>query len=350
MLFRVTNQNSVSQFLDQLNSNRGSLDTVRDQIGTGVRVLNPSDDPARTGFISSMQRTVSNLTRHEQRIASATGFIESQDTILQAAQSTILRAKEIGTQAANETMDAKTRATLSEEVFQLRDTMQALANSNYRGVYLWGGLDDDDPPFDLATAPGYVNGTGPAANRYIFDNEPGTQGTRTVQIDETESVRINTPGDVVFSHAIAALERLGRCLDGYRSDPPDYYDDGNGSFTPPANNDFTDLPTGAGLAYDFSTEYHLQTADIYRCIDYLDFAGSTCIGSELTNVGARLQQLENSKVIVESVKQSTEESRSDVQDADIFEASSRFQSLITNLQALLESGTRIQNLSILDYI
>lgn len=349
MLYRVTNQISIKQFLDQINDNRYALNTVREQIGTGVQALNPSDDPARTGFILSMQRTVSNLTRHEQRIDSVTGFIQAQDTVLQEAQSTILRAKEIATQAANETMDGNLRATLSEEVFQLRDTMQSLANNSYRGIYLWGGLADNKPPYIKSTT-SYSTGSGAAADRYVFSDEPGSDGTRSVAVDETESVRLNSPGDAIFSHAVSALERLGRTLKGYRSDPPDYYDDGNGNFLAPAVNDFTDLPVGTGAAYTQPQDLHVQTLDIDRCIDYLDFAGERCIGSELTNVGARLTQLTNSKTIVQSVKLSTESSRSDVQDADIFDTSSRFQSLITNLQALLQSGTRIQSLSILDYL
>lgn len=349
MLSRITNAVSRQTFLEQLNLNRAALEDTRNQIGTGVKLNSPSDDPARTGFVLSLQRTVTLMEKHENRIGSAVSLLENQDTILQAADATLLRAKEIAAQAANETISSDLRKTLSEEVFNLRDTMQNLANTSYRGVYLWGGLDDDDPPYDVI-AGGYDTGVGPATDRYVFDAEPGTDMTRTIDITETETARLNSPADAIFSHPIAVLERLGRALAGYTTDPPDYYDDGNGNFVAPVNNDFSDLPTGIGGTYTFPQDYQAQTAELQRCMEYIDFAKGECIGAELTNVGSRLQRLENARVIVESVRLSTEESRASVQDADMFATSSKFQQLLTNLQGLLSSGAKIESLSLLDYL
>ncbi|MCB0325303.1 MAG: hypothetical protein KDD69_17090, partial [Bdellovibrionales bacterium] len=68
------------------------------------------------------------------------------------------------------------------------------------------------------------------------------------------------------------------------------------------------------------------------------------------SIGARMNRLDQTKQILDTLKISTEKSRASIQESDPFEAASRFAQLQTGLEALLASGSRINSLSLLNFI
>lgn len=143
-----------------------------------------------------------------------------------------------------------------------------------------------------------------------------------------------TPGNQVFSRAIAGLERLGRSLSGYRS----------------GINATTGLPDGTGTAYNLPTDFAEQTHDILAANDAIDYARTNDFINERSDIGSRIARLEQVTSILDNVKTSAESSRSALQDTDVFEATASFSNVETSLQALLASGARINNLTLLNYL
>lgn len=351
MVSRVTNQQAISSFVDQIFRQRGDLESARQRVATGIEIALPGDDPGRAGTIDFLHNTVTRLQKHQERITYARNFLEQQDATLGSAQDIVVRAKEIATQGASENMGTDERRILSEEVFALRDQLVNLANSQYQGVYIYGGADDDDPPFDQFpvpppgtfvagySGPGYVNpATGGASFRYGWDREIGTAVTRSTQISDFETVRMNSDASV-WEKPVAALERLGRALAGYQT-LPDL----------PLNSPGTAaVPDGTGAAYTFPTDRGAQTAQILRSIDELEYS-RTQVLTEQTSVGSRLNQIDQASKILTSVIDSTDKARADLQEADPFEAATKFSQLQNSFQALLASGAQINNLSLLDFL
>lgn len=334
MTVRISNMQRSSSFIDRIFQNQISLQQVQSELSTGLKVINPSDDPGRSGSIAIYQEAINRIDRHKQRIAFGTNMLEHQENTLDQANNIIVRARELAEQAANGPYDPALRAQIAEEVFQLRDQMVALGNTTFQGIYIYGGADDDDPPFDsvqYAQAP--LNPALAADRRYFYDADPGSQVTRTIDISDSETVRVVTPGDQVFSLAIGSLEELGRSLAGYRTDL-----------------DVNSLPDGNGLAYTFPGDEAMQTAHILRALDNLEIARVEDIGEERTRVGARIGRMETVSSTLDSLKLSTEKARASIQDSDPIDAASRFQNLETQLQALLTSGAQIQQLSLLNFI
>lgn len=334
MISRVTNVQVNNAFVQQIFEQRAALEQARQQVSTGYKVTHPSDDPARAGTITQAQLTSQRVERHIQRVASATGLLETQESALNQGETIMLRIKEIAVAAANESVSAAGRATMAQEVFQLRESLVSIANSQYRGVYIWGGADDNDPPFDAATYAVPASASDPAHVRYIYDAEAGTDLSRSIQITDTESVQLTTPGDDVWANAISATERLGRALEGYRTDPED----------------LSTLPTGTGNAFNLPNEYSQQTVAIRAAIDDIENARSNDITNERTSIGSRINRVQRASTVLGEIKINTETARAAIQDVDVFEAASKFSSLQLSLQGLLASGAQINNLSLLNYL
>lgn len=349
-IFRVADNTRFNNFLSDLSRQRANLETTRQQVSSGLRVSEPGDDPSSAGAIIQFQRTVQRIQGYQERIATTQGFMESQQSALESSSNILQRAREIATQAANETIDGDLRRGLSEEVFQLRDSLVSIANTKYRGVYVYGGQDDDDPPFDESTTPYTEPATGSAHTRIVYDDfvgnidDAGNDDTRDIRISDTETMRINTRGDEVFSHAIAGLERLARALAGYRTEPNPF--DG----APSPTTDFSDLPDGGGTAYNLPTDFDEQTADILSAMDYVQYAKDEIISVEATSVGSRINRLDETNSILDSVKFSTLDAKANVQEVDMFESIATFSNLQTNLEALMSTGAQISQLSLLNFL
>ncbi|HQH26015.1 MAG TPA: flagellar hook-associated protein FlgL [Oligoflexia bacterium] len=345
MVYRIADTQVTSSFIGQMMETKIALENKRKEISTGYKVIDASDDPGRAGTLSALQHTIQRIDRHSQRITFATTLLSTQENLVSNANDILIRAKELAVQAANGTLSTEARAQIGDEIFELRDTLAGLANTKHQGMYLYGGLDDDDPPFDLnQTAPFFYTNppdAAPAPNpaektHWVFDDpavELGQTDTRSVAISDTESVRIISRGDEVFQGAINALEILGRSLKGYRTGV-----DVNGD------------PDGTGDAYTFPDEYALQTSDIQAAIDSLESVRTDDIQAELSSIGSRVNRLEQTQQILEKLKIGTEDARSAIQDTDLFAAASEFSNLQTSLQALLAAGTRINSLTLLDYL
>jgi flagellar hook-associated protein 3 FlgL len=343
MAYRISQLQSTTSFIEQIMESRIALEDKRNEIATGYKVVDASDDPGRAGTISSLQSTVQRIDRHQERISFAVNLLQTQETVLSNANEILVRVQELGTQAANGTVSAEVRSQMADEVFELRDALAGLANTKYQGMYLYGGKADNSAPFELNDGAPFFYANPPDAapaenppekTHWGFDAAtPGRTDTRTVSISDNDNVRIISRGDEVFADAINSLEQLGRALRGYNTGL-----DGNGD------------PDGTGDPYSGPTAYDDQTADIQAAINAIDSARDNHIVTELSNIGARVNLLDQTKQILDTLKTNTEETRSTIQDTDMIAAASDFSNLQISLQGLLTAGSKINSLSLLNYI
>ncbi len=336
MASRVTNIQLTNNFIREIFDQRAALETARQQVSSGIKVRDPSDDPGRAGTIAEFKYTLQRIERHKQRIALGENMLSIQDSVLEQTESILLRAKELAAQGANGTNSTEIRQTMAEEVWNLRDSLVSLANTKVQGIFLYGGAADDNPPFTFQTGvTGYTEPLitdDPNANkRTVAATNDGQNVTRNIRITDLDTIKINTPGADVFANAIYAVESLGRSLAGYETTV-----DGSG------------VPTGAGASY--SGDYAAQTQDILAALDNIETARAGDVSIERSSVGSRMNSINQSKEILETLKINAEQSRSILQDVDIFKAASDLTNLQSSLEALLSSGANIQSLSLLNFI
>ncbi|MCS6961037.1 MAG: flagellin [Deltaproteobacteria bacterium] len=326
---RVSDRGRLDTLLSGLAAHNKVYLNLSNQLSSGVKVSNPGDDE-KYSLIVSNENKLADIELFSKRINYLRGYFEFVEENLSQANSVLIRAKEIATQASNETYSPEARERLSHEIFQLRDHLVQLANATYQGRFIWAGTDDDDPPFDAQAYT--VPASGPASVRYVFDAEPGTNETRSVQISPDFSVEIAGSGFDVFARAIGSLERLGRALAGYSTNPP------------------TGLPNGTGSAYSFPADYQNQTNAIRQALDMIEEARAEDIANQRTLVGSRMTRLNIASEILRLDKSSAEEFLAKHRDTDIAEVSSKISLVETHLQATYLVIARVSNLNLLDYL
>ncbi|MBX7144131.1 MAG: hypothetical protein K1X79_06750 [Oligoflexia bacterium] len=326
---RITEGQLARINLDHINRNRERVSVLSNEVDTGVKVRNPKDSD-QAAIISDYQNTLKRIEGYSNRTANVKSFLSFQEDALAQVADILNRAKEVAAQGANETNSSTARAQLSEEIFQLRDHLVTIANSKYQGKYVWGGADDDDPPYDGNT---YTNpSSGNASVRYVFDNETGTAITRSVNITEDLAITVNTPGNQIFDGSIQALERLGRSLAGYSTLPA------------------SGAPTGGGTAYNFPSQFSQQTDDIQNAMDLLETARATNIEPERVSLSGRQTRIDTAEALLSMTKNNAQAVLGTLQDADIITSATELQQAQTVLQASLTVSAKVLNQSIADLL
>lgn len=329
MTTRITQNYASNTMVNQVLKNRAEVNKYSNEISSGLKVTNPGETK-QAGTISQFQEMLSRIEGYKSRIGVGTSMLSFQDGVLEQANDIIGRAKEIGTQAANESNSSITRQQMAAEIFQLRDQMVNLANSSYQGRFIFGGADDDDPPFDAAT---YATpATGLSSVRYAFDAENGTGTQRSIQISDDVSMTVTTGAGQLFSNTIDALERMGRALEGFSTNPA------------------TGTPDGTGTAYAFPDDFSTQTLAIQDTLNLLEQARTGDIMPERVSIGARVKRLQTAESLLSLNKTSAEQVLDKLQNADVVESASKLSIAQTAFEASLQVTLRALNLSILNFL
>jgi flagellar hook-associated protein 3 FlgL len=329
---RISENQSVGFLVDQMQANKAKVDQSGREMSSGLKVFEPADT-RQSASIVRFQDATARLEGHTKRLASARAQLGFQEQVLDEASNLITRAREIAQQLANESNSVEVRAQVVGEVWALRNQMATLANSTYQGRYIYGGIDDDDPPFEQNTTTYNPFGSNDSQIRYEFDNyDPPPTITnppdRQIQIDDTTSIRISTDGGQVFTGALAALEKLGRALEGYRTDEgvPDY------------------------SAYTFPADYDAQTEDILEALDALETARVDEIEPERSSIAERQRRIDTAENVLSFTLDSNRQVLSSLRDADITESATNLTLGQTALQASYRVTSQLLNLSILNFI
>jgi len=327
---RITeNQLSRSMMHDVLR-NRQQVNKYSNELSSGYKVSTPGDSK-HSGTISQYRELLSRIQGHSERIKGLEGALSFQEEIMGQAGGVLIRAKELATQAANETNGIAERRLLAAEVWELRDHLVTLANSQYQGKYVYGGAADNAAPY---TAGAYDEpAEGSASRRYSYTAAVGSDLVRQVNITDDTRVNANTPGNTIFDNAIHALERLGRALEGFNTDL-----------------DVNGVPNGQGAAMDLPAEKDQQTTELQGIIDLFDTAREEDFMPEQVSLGGRMKRLQSAEAVLEMSSFSAQDVLNRLQNADFVESAGHLAEAQGALEASLAVSARVLNQSILDFL
>jgi flagellar hook-associated protein 3 FlgL len=147
------------------------------EVSTGMRVVHPGDDPAVAALMVRGRQTADRMDAITKGAANAADEADAADSALQNLSTVLSRARELAVQMGNDTYSASDRQAAAVEVDSLSRQAVSLMNTNVNGRYIFGGDQDQAPPFD-ATG----NYTGDTAVRQV-EVAPGVLEDSSVRAD-----------------------------------------------------------------------------------------------------------------------------------------------------------------------
>lgn len=403
------NQRAVNNMLEQ----QSLLSRLQEQIATGNRIVRPSDDPSGSTQILRLTQSIEVNTQYQRNLDMGVNRLSLEETTLESIQNSIIRVRELALQANNSTYTHSDRLAIAQEVKQRLDELLSLANTrDANDEYLFSGFQSNTQPFVLNPDGSYAyqGDQGQrflqiSSSRQIADSDSGSDvfmniqnGNGTFKVDDNPANsgdgiidlgQVMTPAAWVADTYTITFVTNGNGNPGYNvvgatsgqiipalpqnpvTNAPDFVSGAaiafNGIQTsiegaPNVGDSFTISPStkqdifttvknlanameGAGVS---GGDTHIFN-EISHSIQDLDNAFSHVLEFR-TSIGGRLNSMEDQRDVNETFLLDLETTLSRTRDLDLASAISELQLRATALEAAQASYSRIQNLSLFQFI
>jgi flagellar hook-associated protein 3 FlgL len=294
---RVSNQLLINELLAGLNQNRSELALVNRQLSTQRVVNQPSDNP---GAYATSRDLEARIRRNELYQSNVEQGIEeariAADTIDQM-QEQLREVKRLAIQGANDTLDDTSMEVLADRVAGVRSSIVQLANKSYNGRFLFSGTATQTQPFSESGSTVSYDGNDEDLVIGISENT-----TLATSVNGEDLFTFNTSDDV--------FELLNRVETALR------------------NNDRNSV-----------------SAELTAIDDAI-----SSVASHASQLGNTVNRMEFAYYDYQSSNLGLTSNVSRMVDTDYAEAISRLQNLDVAYQAAMTAGSRLLQLSLVNYL
>jgi flagellar hook-associated protein 3 FlgL len=159
---RVTNAQITATMHRSMNANSADMTKLMQQMSSGQRILQPSDDPIASVRMLRIQREEASLEQFRSNITMVSGNLSTQEVNLSSMSDLSLSMRDLLLWAANTGANASEDvAAMAGELSNLEQTLVSYINMrDEEGRYLFSGTLSDRPAviFDAATQTYQANG------------------------------------------------------------------------------------------------------------------------------------------------------------------------------------------------
>ncbi len=309
---RVTANTFPNSLVNQLNDLAVRQNRLQNQAATGQRIQSPEDDPAGMRRVLDLQSEARSVGQYRRNIASLREHAQSTYEVMRGLKQVSDRAGELAILADGTKSPADLR-NYATEITELIKRAAQLANTQFRGDYLLGGTRNNQPPFvSTQNASGQVTAVTYQGNQSVAENE----------IAEGVIVSAQSPGANASGSGSRGL--------------------------------ITDSRFGADFFnHLISLQNHLLAADT-ASIAGTDrpslAADEENLLVQVSGNGVLQARLEATEAIAAQRAGSLEVMVSREVDVDLSEVLVRLNQTQTAYQAALQSGAKLLNTSLLDYL
>ncbi|MBP9164706.1 MAG: flagellar hook-associated protein 3 [Leptospiraceae bacterium] len=200
---RITNQISNNTLVNTLARHQSQLDETQNQLGTGLKISRPSDDPSATtnnmyfrSRVNELDQFMKNATEGKARLQQVDGQLERVTEILQ-------RVRVLTVQASNGIYQGdkgfELEVAIGKEINELLKATIDIANTrDVTGRYLFGGHTIDRPPFEAMEAKMKGLKGIEIQDQIIGVEYRGDIGDQVREIERNEYMGVNVAGNKAF--------------------------------------------------------------------------------------------------------------------------------------------------------
>jgi flagellar hook-associated protein 3 FlgL len=289
---------------ERMSTIQNKLATTQAQMAVGKQILSPSAAPDQAAAIQRLKGEVQRQESHMRTLDVAMRRYTAEETALSASNDLLVRMKELGIQAANDTLAPDDRKAIGVEMKALRDQLLSLGNTrDDSGNFLFSGTRVNTPAF-----------AEDANGKVVYQ---GDQTQTRIPAGVERTVQFTRAGTDVFSRvvredgqAVGFFDALDQMIDGINSSRTGKVQQG--------------------------------IADITQMHNSLTLSQAQN-GSDQTVVQSQLDVLQETTLRIQSTL-------SEIEDLDYAEAVTRMNKEMMGLEAAMGSFAKISGLSLFDYI
>ena len=136
-------------FLANLNTLQQQMAVTQEQISSGKRINQPSDNPGALPDVLQIEADLSRVNQVSQNLSNVTGVVNTAESALQNATTLLNQITTLGEQGANSTTTAAQRSSLAQQVQQSLAQLVSISQTTFDGQYVFGGDNPTQVPYQL---------------------------------------------------------------------------------------------------------------------------------------------------------------------------------------------------------
>ncbi len=182
---RISTSMLYSHGTQGFQSQASGLLQLQNQIGSGKRVVTPSDDPIAASSALVVTQAMNVNAQWTANRATAKDALSTVDTTLASVTDLVEYVKDRATQGGNGALGQDQLKAIASDLRARFDQMVGYANTNDpQSGYLFAGYRSNTQPFvgNVASGIGYA----------------GDQGSRTIQVSDSRVLPTSNPGSQIF--------------------------------------------------------------------------------------------------------------------------------------------------------
>ena len=197
---RVTTQMAVNNLVGNLNRSFGRMVRFQQELSSGSRLNNLSDDPAAVERSLSLRSELRNIEQFQKNIDDGTGWLELSEVSLSELETLFVEARGLAVQGASDTYNSQQRRSLADQIDQFLEHAVSLSESRYRGRYIFAGTQTGDPPY----------GATRDQEGMILSLDPTGDATGNIEREVADGIvmQVNVAGDSVYEGSLNAFDVL----------------------------------------------------------------------------------------------------------------------------------------------
>lgn len=146
---RVTQSMLSGNMLSNLTNSYETMAKYQDQISSQKKITRPSDDPVIAMKGITYRRNLQEVEQYKRNFSEAYNWMDNSDASLDKAGQALQRIRELVVQASSDTYDEGQRASISEEIGQLKEHVVEIANTKVGDKYIFNGTDTLNKPVNV---------------------------------------------------------------------------------------------------------------------------------------------------------------------------------------------------------
>ncbi len=293
---------------ERMSQIQNKLARTQAQLASTKQILAPSDAPDQAAAIQRLRGEIDRQENHSATLKKALQRYTAEETALSSANDILIRLKELGLQAVNDTVGNSDRQAIAVEMKALRDQLLSLGNTrDDNGNYLFSGTRVNTPAF-AEDDKGQVT--------YLGDQ---TQTRIPAGVERT--VSYTRAGTDVFARV------MREAADGTKESVA-FFNSLDDMIAAVEGSESAGMQTGIGELDQMQFQLSLAVAQT---------------GSDQLVVQSQLDVLEDTGLRLKSTL-------SEIEDLDYTEAVARMNKEMTALEAAMSSFSKIAGLSLFEYI
>jgi flagellar hook-associated protein 3 FlgL len=291
------NPDLVGNMLEGLSLDQQQEDQAIQELSTGRKVNQPSDNPAAVAGLIVNNAQTSAVSSYLSNISSLQSSLQVADSTLNSVTTSLTQAISLGVQGTDSTLNQSDRDAIAQQVDGIQQQILGYANQSFEGNYLFAGTAVNTQPFvtDSSSSSGV--------------NYVGNTGVNNVEIGDGQAVPANLPGSQIFTAAGANVFQALSDLS-------------------------TALQSGSNIP---AAETELQNA-----FDQ--------VNTQRTFYGTTLSRLNTATSFLNAENLQLSQEQNNLVGADTATAVTELTQADTAYQATLAAGGKISQLSLLDYL